>query len=164
MRPCLGAGSHRLEDGRRRTDPIASPKNVTENSALWIPRCRRHFRQSGWVLQRSLGLGVDQIVCHDASPLLHFALSGADVGSHQAGDEGPSHAVAAAGHEVDLQKFGRRPVPVGEGAHRNIATWRQPPPALAPAGLPWWCPAMRCGLTEEPGTVPSVKTGGSGQR
>ena len=62
MRPCLGAGSHRLEDGRRRTDPIASPKNVTENSALWIPRCQRHFRHSGRVRQRSSGRGLDQLM------------------------------------------------------------------------------------------------------
>ena len=54
--------------------PVASPKNVTENSALWIARHQRRFRQSCWVRQPSCRRGVDQLVCDNASPLLHPAL------------------------------------------------------------------------------------------
>ena len=40
---------HHCNDGRAGGVPVASPKNVTENSALWVARRQRHFRQSGWV-------------------------------------------------------------------------------------------------------------------
>ena len=41
---------------------------VTENSALWIPRCQRHFRHSGRARQRSFRRGVTSLFammpCH----------------------------------------------------------------------------------------------------
>ena len=50
--------------------PVASSRNVTEKSALGVIRRQRYFRQSTVVSQRNLGRSVDQLACHDASPLL----------------------------------------------------------------------------------------------
>ena len=60
--------------------------------------------------------------------------AGADVGDHQAEYEGTAHVVPAMGHQVNLQETRWGPVPIGEGAHWNVAAWRQVPPALAPTG------------------------------
>ena len=51
--------------------PVASLRNVTENSAFGITRHQRHFRYSTGIRQRCSGRGVDQLVGHDASPLPH---------------------------------------------------------------------------------------------
>ena len=41
-------------------NPIASPENVIEISALWITRRQRHFRYSTWVRRGNFRPGVDQ--------------------------------------------------------------------------------------------------------
>ena len=51
--------------------PVASSRNVTEKSALRIIRRQRYFRHFIGVRQRCFGRGIDQIVGHNASPLLH---------------------------------------------------------------------------------------------
>ena len=54
--------------------PVASLRNVTENSSLRATRHQRHFRYSTGIRQRCSGRGVDQLVGHNAAPLLHPAL------------------------------------------------------------------------------------------
>ena len=54
--------------------PVASSRNVTEKSALRIIRRQRYFRHSNRVCQACFGRSVDQLVGHDASPLLHPSL------------------------------------------------------------------------------------------
>ena len=63
---------HRSESSRRRWPviPVASLRNVTENSALGVTRHQRHFRYSTGIRQRCSGRGVDQLVGHDSSPPL----------------------------------------------------------------------------------------------
>ena len=54
--------------------PVASLRNVPEKSALGIIRRQRYFRHSIGVRQRCCGRAVDQLVGHDAAPLLHSPL------------------------------------------------------------------------------------------
>ena len=44
--------------------PVASLRNVTENSALRVTRRQRHFRHSTGIRQRCSGRGVDQLIAH----------------------------------------------------------------------------------------------------
>ena len=60
-------------------DPVASLENVAENSAPWIARRQRHFRQSTEFGRRSFGRGIHQLVGHDAPLLLHPPLQRAQV-------------------------------------------------------------------------------------
>ena len=61
--------------------PVASLRNVTEKSALGVTRHQRHFRYSTGIRQRCTGRGVDQLVGHDAAPLLHPPLQRTQVRS-----------------------------------------------------------------------------------
>ena len=56
------------------TLPVASPKNVTEISALGTTANQRQFRHCMFVRRSFVGSGVDQFARHDASPLLHLPL------------------------------------------------------------------------------------------
>ena len=51
--------------------PVASLRNVTEKSALGIVPNQCHFRHSVEFRQRCFRRCVDQLVRHDAAPLLH---------------------------------------------------------------------------------------------
>ena len=59
--------------------PVASLRIVTGKSALGVTRHQRHFRYSTGIRQRCSRRGVDQLVGHDAAPLLHPPLQRAQV-------------------------------------------------------------------------------------
>ena len=62
--------------------PVASSRNVTENSAPGVTHGERYARYSTAVERRGFGRNIDQLVCHDASPLLHPPLERTHAGTY----------------------------------------------------------------------------------